>query len=571
MSRNKRLFALISIVMVMTLALSACAQPAGTAGSGGTGGEALPTGPQPLPAYSTYINMNLSTEPPTLDPNLATDTTSVQAVELLWLGLTDFDDADLSTIAELGTEWSASEDGLVWTFKMRNDIQWVHYDPTAKTVEIKGPVTANDIVYSVKRCIDPATASDYAYVDYIIKNAQAVNTAENTDLESIGVRAVDDYTVEFTLEQPAGYFPGIAGMWINRPLPKAVIDQYGDKWTEPGNLWTNGPYLLDTWEHENRMVMVKNPYYYSADTVQIETINWAMVNEASTAFAMYENGELDVQSPPTDDMDRVKADPVLSKELYIAPQLCEYYFGFNTTKAPFDNVLVRQAFSYALDRQKLIDTVMKGGQLPAFSFAPPGIFGSVAQNPDFPGITFDPEKAKALLAEAGYPNGEGLPEITLMFNTSEGHQKIAQFAQQSWKDNLGVEIQLANQEWAVYLKTVKEDAPQIYRNGWCADYPDENNWVLEVFHPIKSANDPKWDPESESAKAFMAATEKGAASSDPAEREAAYFEAEKILCVDQSIIAPVYYYTRVVCTKPYVERRYAPLGGEHIDKWTVNR
>ena len=232
---------------------------------------------------------------------------------------------------------------------------------------------------------------------------------------------------------------------------------------------------------------------------------------------------------------------------------------------------MRQAFSYAVDRQKLIDTVLKGEQKPAFTFAPPGIFGSPAEDPDFPGIGFDPAKAKELLAEAGYPNGEGLPDITLMYNTSEAHQKIAQFVQQSWKENLGVEVKLANQEWAVFLDTVKEDAPQIYRMGWCADYPDENNWLLEVFHPLKSANDPKWDPESESAKAFMEATERGAAVADPAERAAAYYEAEKILCTDEAIIIPVYYYTRVVCTKSYVQRTYAALGGEHIDKWTVNR
>ena len=570
MLRNKRSFALISLVIAMTLVLSACAQPA--AGPAATGGEeALLAGPQPLPAYSTYINMNLGTEPPTLDPNLSTDTTAIQCVELLFLGLTDFDDETLDTIPEIGTEWAVSDDGLVWTFKMREDVEWVHYDPSAKTVEVKGPVTAHDIVYSVKRTIDPETASNYAYVDYIVKNGQAVNTGESTDLDSIGVRALDDYTVEFTLEQPAGYFPGIAGMWVNRPVPQAVIEQYGDSWTEPGNIWTNGPYLLDTWEHENRMVMVKNPYYVSADTVQIETINWVMVVEASTAFAMYENGELDVESPPLDDMDRVKADPVLSQELYIAPRLCQYYFGFNTTKAPFDSVLVRQAFSYALDRQKLIDTVLKGEQRPAVSFAPPGIFGSVADAPDFPGITFDPEKARELLAEAGYPNGEGLPDITFMFNTSEGHQKIAQFAQQSWKENLGVDVQLANQEWAVYLDTVDEDAPQIFRQGWCADYPDQNNWVLEVFHPLKGANDPMWDTESESAKAFMAATERGAAVSDPDERAAAYFEAEQILCADEAIIVPVYYYTRVVCTRPYVQRTYAALGGQHIDMWTIKR
>lgn len=586
-----RLLALISFIIAATMILSACAVPPATPAEPTTAapGEEEPTAPpaeepteptepadgaQPLPAdasYDNYINMNLATEPPTLDPNLATDTTSVQCVELLFLGLTDFEDDTLETIPELATEWSVSDDGLVWTFTMRDDGQWVHYNPTDRTAEVMGPVTAHDIVYSVRRTLDPATASDYGYVDYIIKNGEAVNTGENTDVESVGVRAVDDYTVEFTLEQPAGYFPGIAGMWINRPVPQTVIEQYGDSWTEAGNLWTNGPYLLETWEHENRIVMVKNPYYYATDTVQIGTVNFVMVTEDSTAFSMYENGELDVQNPPLDDMDRIEADPMLSEELTIAPDLCQYYFGFNNTKAPFDNVLVRQAFSYALDRQRLIDDVLKGEQRPAWSFAPPGIFGSVADREDFPGIVFDPERAQELLTEAGFPNGEGLPPITLMYNTSEGHQKIAEFAQQSWRENLGVEVQLANQEWAVFLDTVDEDAPQIYRMGWCADYPDQNNWVLEVFHPTKSSNDPKWDPESESAQAFMAAVEGAAASADPDEREELYFEAERILNVDEAVVLPVYYYSRVVMTKPFVTRTFAALGGEHIDKWTVNR
>jgi len=548
MSRNKQLLVLLSLVLLVTTVLSGCSS-----------GQAM----------AKEINMNLGTEPPTIDPALTTDTTSVQCVELLFLGLTDFDDQTLEVIPELATEWSASADGLTWTFKMRKDVQWVQYDPATEKVTKHRPVTAHDVVYGVKRTINPETASDYAYVDYIIKNAEAVNTGESADLDSIGVRAVDDYTVEFTLEQAAGYFPGIAGMWVNRPQPQESIEAGGDKWTEPGTIWSNGAYMLSVWEHEHRMVMVKNPHHFDAKNVSIEQINWVMVTEESTAFAMYENGELDVANPPLDDMDRVKADPVLSKELYIAPSLCTYYFGFNTTKPPFDNVKVRQAFSYAVDRQKLIDTVTKGEQKPAKSFACPGIFGSVAENDEFEGITFDPAKAKQLLAEAGYPDGQGLPEITLMFNTSEGHQKIAEFAQQSWKENLGVEVKLANQEWAVYLDTLDEDAPQIYRNGWCADYPDANNWLLEVFHPTKSQNNPKWDPQSPSAQAFIEAVEKAAASSDPEERKKLYFEAEKILCVDEAIIIPVYYYTRVVCTKPYVERTYAPLGGEHIDKWKV--
>ena len=548
MLRNKYWFALLAVVMVISMALSGCA--AGKA-----------KGPE--------MNWNLGTEPPTLDPGLATDTTSVQVDEMLFLGLTDFDDKTLETIPELATEWSVSGDGLTWTFKMRKDVEWVQYDPEKQKATKKGKVTAQDVVYGVKRTINPETASDYAYVSYIIKGAEAVNTGESKDLDSIGVRAVDDYTVEFTLEQPAGYFPGIAGMWINRPVPQKVIEEFGEKWTEPGNIWTNGPYMLETWEHESSLVVVKNPYYYDAKNVQIAKVNCVMVVEASTAFAMYENDELDVQSPPLDDMDRVKADPQLSKEIYIAPRLCTYFYGFNTTKPPFDNPKVRQAFSHGVDRQKLIDTVLKGGQKPAKTFACPGIFGSPAEDSSFGGIAFDPAKGKALLAEAGYAGGKGLPEITLMHNTSEGHAKIAQFIQQSWKENLGVEVKLANQEWKVYLKTVTEDAPQVYRMGWCADYPDENNWLLEVFHPTKSANDPKWDVDSASAKKFMQLTEDAAASADPAERKRLYFEAEKILCEDEAIIIPIYYYTTVVCSKPYVKRGYAPLGGEHWDKWTI--
>ncbi|MHB1296448.1 MAG: peptide ABC transporter substrate-binding protein [Anaerolineae bacterium] len=548
MFSKKTLFALVAIVMVLTIALSGCAR-----------GEAL----------AKEINLNLGTEPPTLDPDLAQDTTSIDVIQLTFLGLTDFDDETMETVPELATEWSVSSDGLVWTFKMRDDVEWVNYDPATQKFEKMGPVTANDIVYGVKRTLDPATGSPYAYVDYIIKGGEDVNTGVSTDMDSIGVRAVDDYTVEFTLTQPAGYFPGIAGMWPNRPVPQQAVEEFGDKWTEPGNIWTNGPYALDTWEHEASMVLVKNPNYYDAKTVSIERINYVMVVEDSTAFAMYENGELDVANAPLDDMDRIKADPVLSKELYIAPYLCTGYYGFNVTKPPFDNVLVRQAFSYATDRQKLIDTVLKGEQKPATTFAPPGIFGTPAEDETFGGITFDPEKARALLAEAGYPNGEGLPEITLMFNTNEGHQKIAEFMQATWKEVLNVEVKLANQEWAVYLETTAEDAPQIWRMAWCADYPDENNWVLEVFHPTKSENRPKWNPEDAAAQEFMQAVEDAAAASDPEERATLYSKAEKILCTDQAIIIPQYYYSRVVVNKPYVQRTYAALGGEHVDKWKV--
>ena len=528
----------------------------------------LITSCQPTEKLATELNWNLETEPPTLDPALAEDSVSVDCDEQLFLGLTDFEDTtDSAVIPEIATDWSVSDDGLTWTFNMRKDIWWVHYDPETQKTEKKRLVNAHDVEYAVKRTLDPETASNYAYVCYIIKNGQAVNTGESTDLDSVGVKALDEYTVQFTLEQPAGYFPAIASMWVARPVPKEVIDEHGNQWTDPGTIWTNGPYCLDTWKHESRMVFVKNPFFYNADNVSIERINCVMVVEESTAFAMYENGELDVQKPPLDDMDRIKADPVLSKELYIGPEACTYYYGFNTTKPPVDDPTVRRALSYALDRQKLVDTVLKGGQKPAWSFACTGIFGNVAESEDFPGISFDPTRAKELLAEAGYPNGEGFPAVTLMFNTSEAHQKIAEFIQACWKEHLGIDVKLANQEFRVYLDTLTEDAPLIYRAGWCTDYPDQNNWVLEVFHPTMGQNDPKWS--GAAADEFARLTEQAAAESDPEKRKELYFQAEEILCVNEAVIIPIYYYTTVVCNKPYVERTYQLVAGEHWDKWKI--
>jgi len=545
---RKLVFVLLALAIIVPMGLSGCSK-----------GEAL----------AKDLNINISTEPPTLDVALQTDTTSGTVTEMLFLGLTDLTDETVETVPELATEWSVSDDGLVWTFKMRKDAEWVHYDPATKKTEKLGKVTANDVVYGVKRMLDPVTASSYAYVAYIIKGAEAFNTGESTDPDSVGVRAVDEYTVEFTLVQPAGYFPTIAGMWVCRPVPQDTIEEFGDKWTEPGNIVTNGPYLLAEWSHEAKIVLVKNPYWYDAKTVAIETINMLMIGEDSTALAMYENGELDLGPAPGDQMERIKADPVLSKELRTFPVLCTYYWGFNTTKAPFDNVKVRQAFAWALDRQKLIDTVLKGAQTPATCFAPPGIFGTPAADPEFPAIGYDPEKAKALLAEAGYPNGEGLPEITLMFNTSQGHQQLAEFYQQSIKEALGVDIKLANQEWNVFLDTVNEDAPQIYRMGWCLDYPDENNWVLEVFHPTKGQNYGKWSMDDPLAAKFAQLIEDAAKEADPEKRAELYWEAEKVLAVDSATAVFAYFYGSQGLTKPWVERTYTTQGVSHYNLWKV--
>ncbi len=533
--------------------------------------------PVPTPVV---VHLNLGSEPPTLDPALATDLTSIDVIQQLFLGLTGLKPETGEVIPRLATSWDISPDGLVYTFHMRNDAYWVRYDPATDTFEKIRPVTAYDVEYGVRRTVMPETASDYAYVLYVLKNAKAINTTQvptqTYNIEDLGVKALDDYTVQFTLEYPAGYFPAIAGMWVSRPQPKESIEEFGAEWTEPGNIMTNAAYALKEWTHDSHMTLVKNPYFYDAAKVQIDVIDYVMITEASTAFAMYENGELDSAGVPLDDLDRVKSDPVLSKELHIAPYPCTYYYGFTIPKPPVDNVHVRRALSHAIDRQGLIDNVLKGGQLPAHTFACPGIFGAPVDDMSV-GIFYDPDKAKQEMEEAGYPGGAGWPAVTLMYNTSEAHARIAQAIQQMWKETLGIDVSVENMEWKVYLKTLSdgpvEVMPHIWRLAWCADYPDENNWVHEVFNTEEGSNRIRMsrdDPQvGNFVKEFDETTMAAAREADPNKRIELYKRAEHLLVYEIAGIAPIYYYTTVAVTKPYLKRSYALLGGEWIEQWTM--
>jgi len=332
------------------------------------------------------------------------------------------------------------------------------------------------------------------------------------------------------------------------------------------------------------MVLVKNPHFYNADSVQIERVEFVMIVEASTAFAMYENNELDNTGVPLEEMDRVKDDPVLGAEYYNFPDVCTYYYGFTNNKPPFDNPLVRKAFSAAIDRVSLVENVLKGGQIPANTFAPKGIFGNAASDPDIAPWALDPELGKEMaqqwLAEAGYPGGEGFPVVTLMHNTSEGHRSIAEAIQAMWRDTLGVEVEVVNQEWAVYLDTVDKstplaDMPEIWRMGWCADYADQNNWLHEVFNNTEGANRLRRGclddtcTEVESLE-FDELTKAAGAEQDPAKRVEMYKQAEQILTEEEAAYAPIYYYATVGVTKPWLNRTFQMIGGEHFDKWTID-
>lgn len=251
------------------------------------------------------LHLNLGDEPPTLDPSLVMDPISRHCTYLMFMGLTKPGVETGQPEPWLASKWEVSPDGLTWTFQLRGDAFWVRYDPATKKAEKKRPVVAHDVVRSVQRSINAATASPQAYVNSGSRNVQAVHEYRQRTWDDFGVGALDEHTVQFSLQQPSVAFAATAGLTLNYPLPWEPLEAFGDEWSEPGNIWTCGPYMLDTWEHRRRLVMRKNPYWFGADHVQVEQIMWAMVNGAE-AMAMYDRGALDVVAPPQAELERIQ-------------------------------------------------------------------------------------------------------------------------------------------------------------------------------------------------------------------------------------------------------------------------
>lgn len=505
-----------------------------------------------------YLRLPLQAPVPTLDPGLAQDAVSVEVIEQLFLGLTDYDPQTYEVVPELAQSWSTSQGGSVYTFVLREGVTWSDGKP----------VTAQDIEYALKRNIAPETGSPYAYMLYIIKNAEAINKGE-IELSQLGVKALDAKTIQFQLRSPASFFPALAGLWVYRPLRQDVIEEHGPRWTDAENILTNGSYRLAQWRKGDRLILQKNPTY-TLGPVAIPAIHYYIIPESSTALAMYENDELDVLSNdyvsiPTPDLARIQTDPVLSQEFSIQPSLCTYFIAFNNSKPPMDNPLVRKAITAAIDRKAIAERVLRNGWRPAQTFVAPKIFGSVADDPGI-GIAFDPEQAKRWLVEAGYPDGKGFPAVTYMYNTAEHHAVIAQAIQASLRRHLGVDIKLANQEWKVFLQTRQSpNAPHMMRHAWCADYMDAHNWLYELFHPTNSKNEIKWNN-----REFADVVEKAMMSQNVDAREQLYKRAETILNSEETAIAPLFYYADPHLVKSRVKTwAKMPLGGNHLRDWEL--
>ncbi len=596
---RKNLF-ILSLLAIFSIVLAACG-PATTAAPAEPGAPEAPAATEAPGAEGPKIltvNTGGVGDIPTIDPAIAEDTTSITVIESTFIGLTQIDEVDSSLGPGMAQTWDevTNADGTqTVTFHLRTDVPWVRFNgeevETVKTCDGSADrmVTAGDFAYGIQRNLDPVNASPYAYLlASVLKGAADFNNGVTTDFATVGVNVVDDATIELTFLEPAAYNTQIAGLWVARPQPKWIIEGdcdgaiegRGERWTEPGFFQSYGPYTMSDWVHDSSFEMTKNPFWPGQDNVpqaKIDEVHMTMLDE-SAAFAEYEAGNLDAAAVPLADIDRVKADPVLSQEYVQAPNVCTYYYGFNTT-APFvDDARVRRALSYALDRESLIANVTKGGQKPARYFTYPGLAGSPdpAAYPDL-GISYDPDAAKAELQS--YLDEKGLTaadlDITLMFNTSSGHQAIAEAIQQMWADTLGLNVQVINQEWAVYLETVKSlDTPQIWRLGWCLDYPDANNFDREVFaagmssNPTDETGAPSgglmWNNPEYEALVDEAATE-----TDPAKRVDLYAQAEEILVKTDAVMIPIYWYTRNTVTKPYVTRTFSVGGHEIFYKWDL--
>jgi oligopeptide transport system substrate-binding protein len=471
----------------------------------------------PQSGGASYFRVNLGTEPPSLDWSLATDHVSFNVIANLMVGLTEFD-KDLKPAPVIAKSWDFLEGGKKIVFHLRDDVQWTDGKK----------VRAQEFEYSWKRLLNPKTASQYAYILFDIANAQEYAEGKIKDASAIGVQAQDDQTLVVTLRHPASYFLAITTFEVTYPQRQDIIEKFDTRWTEPGNIVTNGPFRLASWKHENEIELRANAHYFRGKP-SIESVTMYMVNEKTTAVTLFEQGNLDFMDdhsiPPLDK-------PRLAKMpgYKLVPQLRGEYYSFAVDRKPFDNPKLRKAFALAIDRE-VFPKILQGGQTPATSWIPPGM---LAHNPEI-GLKFNPAEARRLLSEAGYPDGKGLPSIVLGYNTDEEKKLVAEAIQSMWQKHLGVVVRIENQEWKVFLKKLQNDPFPVFRSGWGADYPDPDNF-MKLFTSNSGNNHGRWRNTRYDQLLEIAAREL-----DAKKRGKIYDDAQKLLTEIDVAIVPLYW------------------------------
>jgi ABC-type oligopeptide transport system substrate-binding subunit len=490
-------------------------------------------------ASEQVITFVWGAEPPSLDPGLATDTTSANILINIMDRLVKLEGADQTPQPNLAESWEESQGGKVITFTLRDDGEWTNGDP----------VTAEDFEWSWKRTLSPELAADYSYQLYGIEGASEYNECEkNCDAlrDKVGVEAVDDRTLRVTLTSAQPWFVQLVAHHAFLAVHQETVEQFGDKWTEPQNIVTNGPFQLARWAHESAIDLVKWDDWRDADSVTLERVNGRIITEGTTAVSAFEAGEVDALDSgliPTSDIPRFKGQDVY----YQAAALGNYYYGFNHKK--ITDVDQRRAMSLAIDRNTIVQKITQQGEVPATGFTPEGMAGFDTINPESPWTPAagDIPQAKQLMAKVSKP----VRNVTLFYNNAPGHKEIAVAVQSMWKE-LGITTTIKQQEWAQFLEFLgppPNKAVDAYRLGWIYDYPDALNG-LELWTCDSGNNSTNWCNEE-----FDSLVEKARATPDNAARYEIYRQLEDVMFGQngEMPVAPIYYYTSTTLRKTNLE------------------
>jgi oligopeptide transport system substrate-binding protein len=384
----------------------------------------------------------------------------------------------------------------------------------------------------------------------------------------VGVTVLDYTHLRFTLKQPAAFFPSTLTWPAARPMPAWAIAAHPTDWTEPAHIVTSGAYRLTAWAHGSAMTLEKSPGYFQAVGVHIERVSFSML-EDSAAWAAYRAGQLDSVVVPPAEWLAAASDPALAHQLHIASRYGTYYYGVNTSKAPFDRPLVRMAFAASVNRQGILDAITRYADQPALTFTPPGMWGHVDGPSAGVGIAYNPTLARQWLAAAGYPNGQGLPPITMMFDARsqffDQNAAIASYLRRGWMDVLSATVAISHTEWANYLDLLQTDAPQIWQIRWLADHLDGYTFLGEGIDSFGRANYGNWyNPVFDGLLSLAVRT------ADLDTRAALYRQAEEILVETDAVMAPIYYFYNGIAARPYLARTYSRGGwGGRIADWRL--
>ncbi len=493
------------------------------------------------------------TEPQDLDPQTVTGVPEHKIIMALFEGLVAEDPKGEQPVPGLAESWDISPDGLVYTFHLRPGLQWSNGDP----------ITAGGMVESFKRILQPSLAAEYAYLVYnFVAGAKDFYEGRLTDFSRVGFKAPDDRTFQVILNHPTPYLLKImASHYSWWPVPVQVIAKYGPldrkrlPWTRAGNLVGSGPFILQEWEPNHQITVVRNPRYWDAKTVRLDAIHFLPIEDISTDERMFRTGQVHM----TYELPNAKIDAYRRENpaaLKLDPYLGVYFYRCNTARPPLNDKRVRQALALAIDREAIVKNITRGDQRPAYAVSYPGTAGYSPRAR----LTGNLADAKRLLAEAGYPDGKGCPTIELCYNTSENHRAIAEAIQQMWRKQLGVQVELRNEEWKVFLDMQRTGNYMMQRAGWIADYVDPHVF-LEIWETDGGNNNTNWSNASYDRllhAALAARTE--------AERFEIYQQMDAIL-VDELPVIPIYYYTKVAALSPKVKGYHPTLLDNHPYKY----